>query len=132
MERCKEEHAEEQRERVGTSEPLRGLLHGVPGAGKSQFLLWVKEFFLQVCAWQHGVQFVFLASQNTMCSLIGGFTLHSWGQIVFRQKDGTPANTKKRRPQKNMSEMFLKLESLRWLFIDETSTASTAWRPKQR
>ena len=100
MERCKEEHAEEQREKIGTSEPLRGLLHGVPGAGKSQFLLWVKDFFLQVCAWQHGVQFVFLASQNTMCALIGGFTLHSWGQIVFRQKDGTPANTKKRRPQK--------------------------------
>ena len=42
-------------------EPLYRLIHGLPGAGKSQVLLWIRSYFEVVWQWQHGDQFVFLA-----------------------------------------------------------------------
>ena len=64
-----------------TSEPLRDCLFGIPGAGKSQCIKWLRDFFESCLGWQDGVQFQFLASQNTMAALIGGTTVHSWGVI---------------------------------------------------
>ena len=62
-------------------EPLRLMIQGLPGAGKSQVIQWVRSFFEEVLGWQHGREFVCLASMNTMAALIGGFTIHSWGEV---------------------------------------------------
>ena len=104
------------------SEPLRAILHGIPGAGKTQTLLWIREFFEEVCGWQHGIEFVFLASQNTMAALIGGFTLHSFHKLSFKHKDGTTvANYQE--ASDDISTVALRYQALRFMFIDEFSTA---------
>ena len=62
-------------------EPLRLMIQGLPGAGKSQVIQWVRSFFEDVLGWEHGREFVCVASMNTMAALIGGLTIHSWGEI---------------------------------------------------
>jgi len=106
------------------SEPLRFMLHGVPGAGKSETLKWVRSFFENVCHFTHGVEFVFLTSQNTMAALIEGFTLHSFGDVAFHQASGKMANVRKNADVQDMSKHFLRFERLRWILIDEASTAA--------
>ena len=123
MDRCLQERDDEQQELNIRSEPSRLFLHGVPGAGKSKLLEWIRLFFEEVCGWTHGVEFVHLASQHTMTAQIGGFTIHSFGNVKFRQKDGSLANVRKEK-SKDMNAQFLKYERLRWVFIDECSTAS--------
>ena len=122
IDRCFAEREEEEKDEI-RSEPLRLFLHGVPGAGKSKLLEWIRTFFETVLGWTHGVEFVYLASQHTMAALIGGFTIHSFGNVKFRKPDGALANNRAGKP-KDMSAQFLKYERLRWLFIDECSTAS--------
>ena len=99
------------------------ILHGVPGAGKTQTLLWIKDFFESVCQWTHGVEFVFLASQNTMAALIHGFTLHSFHKLSFKKKDGTSIKAQKEETN-DLSSKFLQYQRLRFMFIDELSTTS--------
>ena len=123
VDRCLEEAADEQRDAPFRSEPMQMLLHGVPGAGKSEVFKWIRSFFEEECAFTHGVEFVYLASQHTMTAIIGGFTIHSFGGVKFMKKDGAYANLKNEDRQ-NMSKLFLKYERLRWVFTDECSTAS--------
>ena len=78
--RCIVEHAEEAKD-GRHSEPLRCILHGVPGAGKSQTLKWLQDFFLTACGWQADVRFAYLAPQNTQAALIDGQTLHHFADI---------------------------------------------------
>ena len=66
---------------------------------------------------------MYLASQHTMAALIGGFAIHSFDNVKFRQKDGSLANVRKEK-SKDMNAKFLKYERLRWVFIDDYSTAS--------
>ena len=54
---------------------------GIPGAGKSTCIKYMRRLFEDCLGWEDGVQFQFLASQNTMAALIGGKTIHSWGSI---------------------------------------------------
>lgn len=68
--RCLLEAAEEQKYGKTRSEPLRALLHGVPGAGKSQTLHWLRHFFENVCRWSHQHEFAYLAAQNTQAAFI--------------------------------------------------------------
>ena len=72
------------------TEPLRAIFHGVPGAGKSQTLKWLRSFFEEACQWEHQQQFVFLAPQNTQAALIGGVTLHAFANIRVRAKKSRP------------------------------------------
>ena len=66
---------------------------------------------------------MFLASQNTMCALIGGLTLHSFNKLVYKQNDGKTISNQA--GQKNdVSKHFLIYQSLRFMIIDEASTAS--------
>ena len=61
--RCVQESEEELLQDVKfRSEPLSLLIHGVPGAGKSEVLYWLRDFFEEICLWEHGVQFVYLVS----------------------------------------------------------------------
>ena len=98
-------------------EPLLELVHGLPGAGKSEVIWWLHRYFEYVWRWKHGVQFVCLAPMNGMATNVGGFTVHSWGEVGFC-KDGVwicSANTS----SKNPNSMVTKCSCLRFLIIDE-------------
>ena len=86
IERCLKEAQEELNDFEFRSEPKRFILRGIPGAGKSKLLFWLRDFYEEVSAWTHGVQFVFVASQNSMAALIAGSTLHSYGMVPFNTK----------------------------------------------
>ena len=81
LERCMVEHQEERQNVPQRSEPFRAILHGVPGAGKSQTLKWIRVFFESICHWSHPQDFAFVAPQNTQAALIEGITLHSFADI---------------------------------------------------
>ena len=81
VERCHAEAVEERADKQNRSEPFRAILHGVPGAGKSQTLHWLRTFFETVCDWQHLHEFAFVAPQNTQAALIDGITIHSFADI---------------------------------------------------
>ena len=78
--RMRQEHNSNVQKR-SREEPLRLMIQGLPGAGKSQVIQWVRNFFEEVLGWQHGREFVCLASMNTMAALIGGSTIHAWGEV---------------------------------------------------
>ena len=99
------------------------MLTWSPGAGKTQTLLWIRELFEDICGWTHGVEFVFGASQNTMAALIAGFTLHSFHKLSFKHKDGTTVASQND-AKNDMSSVFERYQALRFMFIDEFSTAS--------
>jgi primosomal protein N' len=67
-----DEVANEQRR----SEPLMWLLHGLPGTGKSEVLMMLKELFEEVCGWQMGLEYQMVALQAVMAQLLGGDTIH--------------------------------------------------------
>ena len=120
--RCEAEREDERSDERYRSEPARLILHGVPGAGKTQTLLWLRQFFEEVCGWVHEQQFVFLATQNTMAALIQGRTLHSYHKLTHKKTDGTViAHTD---PRMEQSSLWYQYRALRWMFIDEFSTVS--------
>ena len=102
-------------------EPLLRLIHGLPGSGKTEVLRWIQSYFETVWQWTLGEEFVFLAPLNSMASNICGFTLHSWGQIAFKDKRG--AVMKPRKNDEEVSSMALQCTRVRFLFIDEVEAA---------
>ena len=70
-------------------EPIRDCLLGLPGAGKSTCIKFLRRFFEECLQWEDGVQFQFLATQNTMAALIGGATIHTWGTIPVNATDAS-------------------------------------------
>ena len=125
IQRCALEAGEQQRDQVNSdpAEPSREMVHGLPGAGKSRVIHWMKEFFTDVLGWEHGVHFVVLASQNTMAALVGGRTLHSWGNIPIN-KEMAAARKAKVWAKLDANPMYEKAVYMRWILIDEGSTAS--------
>ena len=117
IDRCLREQFEEQNATGIRSEPERILFHGVPGAGKSQCYHWVRSFFEEICGFQHGREFVFLAPQNTQAALIGGYTIHSFGNI---DRHGY---SKSGRGEDGMNKWYIQYQNLRWIFVDEVSCA---------
>ena len=120
VERITTEAAAEQettRPSSSTSEPLFDMAHGQPGCGKSRLIGWIREAFEEVLGWQHGVQFVCLAFQNTMAAQIAGETIHHWSGIPVVEADGGAAA---RDPHK----LSTKCQLLRWILIDEISMVS--------
>ena len=83
----------------------------------------VRSYFTEVLGWEDGVEFQYLASQNTMASLIGGLTLHHWSTIPV---NATKAQEKKmgKGAEGDVNALFLKVQGMRWLVIDKVSTAS--------
>ena len=84
--RCLQECSEQQRMATAKpkfcgSEPYRKCILGPPGTGKSECLKWTSRLFEEVFGWTHGVQYQKIAPQHTMAILIGGQTVHSWGQV---------------------------------------------------
>ena len=115
--RCEEEMQDERTEAVHRSEPLRAILHGVPGAGKSQTLHWLRQYFEMVCGWEHLREFAFVAPQNTQAALINGVTLHSFAELKVKGQ-------KQEQRTSFGPGRFVKFQRLRWLVIDECSTAA--------
>ncbi|CAK9045091.1 unnamed protein product, partial [Durusdinium trenchii] len=113
--RCLTETTEEQTQRIGKSEPWRGICHGVPGAGKSQTLKWLRRFFEELCGWHLQTEFVYLAPQNTQAALIQGMTLHAFANIRIKAKG--QGGERERGP-----DQFVQYQRLRWLVLDEIST----------
>ena len=103
--------------KLHTTEPYRKCLLGPPGTGKSQCLIWTSRFFQEVLGWQHGVQFQKVAPQHTMAILIGGLTVHSWGQVPI---NATSMQTRTGKGKTDdVDELFSRTQSLRWLLVDE-------------
>ena len=99
-----------------TAEPLLDLIHGLPGTGKSEVMAWLKEFF-SLLGWQHGVQYVCFAVQNSMAANIGGNAIHHWSGIPTVQVEGTSGT-------KDTSALSIKCQCLRFILIDEISMVS--------
>ena len=106
-------------------EPLRDCLLGLPGAGKSTCIKLVRRFFEECLQWEDGFQFQCLATQNTMAALIGGATIHSWGTIPVNATDAS-SKVQTKNADGDVDDLFLKAISMRFLIIDEVSTASPA------
>ena len=64
-----------------SEEPLRGMIHGLPGTGKSRVINWIRRIFMEARDWTHGVQFLCVAFQNKVAYAMGGTTLHSAGDL---------------------------------------------------
>ena len=97
-----------------SEEPLRALIHGLPGTGKSRVIKWICRMFTEVCEWQQGVEFLCVAFQNKVAHAMNGVTLHSAGDLPI----GGTANPRKLGHQ-DINEVFTKNQHLRWLLIDE-------------
>ena len=105
------------------AEPLREMIQGLPGAGKSELIKWIRRAFTEVYGYEHGVHFVCIASQNTMAALINGFTNHSWGGVPVTQTQlQSWLETNWNTPQ--VSPLFEKNQHIRWILMDEGSTTS--------
>ena len=100
-----------------TSEPYRKGLLGPPGTGKSECLRWTRRFFEEVLGWTHTVQFQLLAPQHTMALLIGGGTVHWFGQVPINATGMQEKAGKK--GEQEVNELYERTQSLRWLLIDE-------------
>ena len=97
-------------------EALRGLVHGLPGTGKSRVLKWIKRMFEEVLGWEQGVHFICVAFQNRMAAAIGGNTLHNAGELP---KPGERADYKL--SHSDVDILYTKNQNLRWILMDEIS-----------
>lgn len=104
-------------------EPIFDLIHGIPGAGKSKVIAWIRELFTDVLGWESGTQFVCLAVQNTMAANIGGHTIHHWASIPFRDNKG---NVKGGGGggKRDTRMLYHRCLNMRWILIDEISMVS--------
>jgi len=64
-------------ERQKLEDPLRGLVHGLPGTGKSKVIQFIRRFFVEALGWEYGVDFIFVAFQNRVAYAMGGETIHT-------------------------------------------------------
>ena len=101
--------------------PLRWVVHGGPGVGKSHVISSIATLFTDVFGWQHGVEFQNLALQAVMADQLNGDTLHhALGINPFDQYG--PGNSRT-----DLQETARRLEHLRWIIIDEISMISAAF-----
>ena len=104
----------------GADEPLRANVQGLPGAGKSRAIHWLRDLFENCFGWEHGREFYFVAPQNTMAALIGGQTLHTFGNLPHN-----PAVREERAMKQwakpDLNPMYAKCLDLIWLILDEDS-----------
>jgi hypothetical protein len=70
-------------------EPLRWLVHGGPGTGKSHVIKQIKELFKDVLQWDIGMQYQVVALQAVTANLLGGDTIHHACGIAFQKRGAT-------------------------------------------
>lgn len=92
-------------------EPLRYLLHGPPGTGKSHVLKFVEELFDMV-GMQKGLDWQVVAFQATNASDLGGDTIHhAMGLSINVKSHDEPMG----------ADRAKRVAYWRWIFIDEIS-----------
>ena len=97
-------------------EPMRGLVHGLPGTGKSRVINWIRRMFEEGLEWKHGEQFMCVAFQNRMAAAIGGFTLHAGADLP------RPGENRDRKlSHSEVDNLYIQNSSLRWVLLDEIS-----------
>ena len=97
--------------------PLRWVLHGGPGTGKSHVLKFLRQsLFEQTLGWQHGVQFQIVSFQAVMAELLDGDTIHHALGLAWHKSKGDNLA--------RLLELAQKTTQLRWLIIDEFSMVS--------
>ena len=96
-ERVNTEMLEEQAGEMASTahEPMLDLVHGLPGTGKSRVIAWIRELLEDVLRWEHGVEFVCLAFQNSMAAHIDGATIHHWSTIQVGEALGAARDKNK-------------------------------------
>jgi hypothetical protein len=124
--RCNIEAEQERADDINPAgdEPLRMLLHGLPGTGKSRVILWLRQLFEDIFGWVHSAEFQCLASFNTMAALIKGNTIHSWGEVYIDKKQAT-AKQFAAWANPDVSTMWGKIQHMRFIIIDEIESVST-------
>jgi len=97
-------------------EPVRALVHGPPGTGKSRAIKFIRRLFEEALGWQHGVEFICVAFQNRMAAAIGGTTLHSGADLP------RPGENRDRKlDHSEIDNLYIRNASLRWVLMDEIS-----------
>ena len=97
--------------RPALSEPLRYLLHGGPGTGKSHALTLLKDLFDEL-GLKQGIDWDVLAYQNANAADLGGQTIHAaFGFSIAGPSADRPVSP----------EAAKRLAHYRWLFVDEIS-----------
>ena len=97
---------------VGSSEPLRMLVGGGPGVGKSYVCKAMQSLF-DALGWCHTVEYLFAAQQASVANQIRGTTLHRGAHVNARN----PAI----RGQKGREKFGERIRQTRWIIIDEIS-----------
>ena len=100
-------------------EPLRGLVHGLPGTGKSRVIAWLRSLFEDALGWTHGVEFMCVAFQNRMAAAIGGTTLHTGAGLPRPGENRDHALG-----HADIDNMYIQNACLRWIILDEVSMVS--------
>ena len=75
---------------------------------------WLRELFVGVLGWQHGIEFVCLAFGKTEAAKIDGYTIHRWANLPLH--DSYEATSRR---EAEYNERCLRCLSLRWMIIDE-------------
>jgi len=95
-------------------EPLRGLIAGCPGTGKSRVIKWIIRLFVEVMGWTGGVEFDCVAFQNRVAFAMHGSTLHTAGQIKIGEQSYSAMLE-----HTDIDTLFTKNQHLRWVVFDE-------------
>ena len=96
------------------AEPRFELVHSEVASGKSTVIARLRELFVDVQGWQHGIQFVCLAFRKTQAAQIDGYTIHRWANIPTNYLFATNM-----RSRVDYQEFCVRCQSLRWMIIDE-------------
>ena len=102
-------------------EPLRWLVHGGPGTGKTKYVIKIikNELSAGVLKWDMGVNYQIVALQALMAELLGGDTIHhACGIPVF---NGRECHDEDLQSHLAIAKRVLQW---RWLIIDEISMVS--------
>ena len=102
-------------------EPLRWMVHGGPGTGKTKYVINIikKELFEGVLKWDMGINFQIVALQAVMAELLGGDTIHHACAIKFFK--GEEYHGEDLQTHLAIAKRVLQW---RWLIIDEISMVS--------
>ena len=103
---------------VGKEEPLRWVLHGGPGTGKSYALNLIRKgLFEHTLGWQQGVEYQVVTFQAVMAEALAGDTIQHALGLNWAGSSATGG-------LKRLLELSLATLQWRWLIIDEFSMVS--------
>ena len=103
------------------SEPMRWLLHGGPGTGKSHVIKIIhEELFQNILNWNMSIEYQIVALQAVMAEQLQGDTVHhALGIPVFHKK-----HARVQGEEQQQEEVAKRVLQWRWLIIDEISMIS--------